>query len=43
MTNDLISRAELRRSLMIWADKLRTLMGDDFRQEFPWEVQHEKA
>ena len=24
MTNDLISRAELRRSLMIWADKLRT-------------------
>lgn len=24
-------------------ESLRTLMGDDFRQEFSWEVQHEKA
>lgn len=24
-------------------ESLRGLMGDDFRQEFPWEVQHEKA
>lgn len=24
-------------------ESLRGLMGDDFRQEFPWETQHEKA
>ena len=41
--DEIVSTAKKTGTPVFMKDSLRDLMGDDFRQEFPWEVQHEKA
>ena len=40
---EIVEAANITGASVFMKESLRELMGDDFRQEFPWEVQHEKA
>lgn len=41
--DEIVRTAKKTGTPVFMKDSLRDLMGDDFRQEFPWEVQHAKA